>query len=120
MTPIVLDYVGDPASTDLSATAQLLTAQSAVNDGEWFQAWSFRNISIQVENMNPGDKVELRGWSKKPEPPGTEQGYFIQQIRSDGEYVIVTPPKWIKLRKTVAAGSPGPVDAFFFGAARNQ
>lgn len=120
MPPIALAYEGDPASTDLSATAQLLTGQSAVNDGEWFQAWSFRSISIQLENVNAGDKLELRGYSKKDQPANTEHGYLIQKMSQNGEFLVVTPPKWIKVRKTAAGGSPGATDAFFFGAARNQ
>lgn len=117
---VVLTYEGDPASTDLSATAQLLTGLTDVEETVWFQAWSFRNLSFQIEGMNAGDKVDLRGVSKVTQPLQTEIGFQIQNMTTNGEYLVQTPPKWIKLRRSTVGAVPGAVSAFLFGAARNQ
>lgn len=117
---VALLYEGDPASTDLSATAQLLTGQDEIEETVWFQAWSFRNISIEVTGMAAGDVVDVRGASKVTKPDQADPGFLIQKITDNGEYLVSTLPKWIKVRRPTLGASPGLVTAVFFGASRNQ
>lgn len=101
---------------------QVLTTQSAINNGSWEDASFFDKLSIQVTGLSGLDRVQIRGSNKLTKPADTDHE---QQLGSDISTAGIThfvdmSVAWVKIRKSAADVSPGSTDAFLFMRRQGQ
>ncbi len=95
-------------------TTQLLTAQTAADNGVWINARNLKIFSIHITGLSAGDTCQVRVSSAATIPSNSAHAV---QLGSDitAERIVSSSTnrfRWIKVRKSVGGGSS--TDAFLF------
>ena len=110
----MIDLVPPFQGLNTRITAQMMTAQNAVNDGEWVDFAHMGIWSIHVENISGGDVVQVRTSNALTKPAdskhGTRLGRNIVAERTVSS--ALHRFRWVKVRKF--SGTASSPDAYLF------
>lgn len=88
-----------------------------VADGGWQDGSGIAApMTVTVEGIVAGDLVQVRVTNRLAKPGTTDDGLpYGADVSVDGIVKILEPYRWIKVKRTAIAGSPGTVAVCIFG-----
>lgn len=103
------------------AEAIALENQVSTGDGPWLDFRPYVHRSVHVTGANAGDVIDLRG-SNADAPAAGDAGVtiitatapFVGGNPNEAILVDTARPRWLKVVKRVAGGSPGNTSARIF------
>ena len=111
---MAIDLVPPFQGLNTRITAQMMTAQNAVADGEWVDFAHVSTWSIHVLNVSGGDVVQIRVSNALTKPNDSDNG--VQLGRDIASERTVSSAlhrfRWVKVKK--ASGTASSPDAYLF------
>jgi len=110
----MIDLVPPFQGLNTRITAQMMTAQNAVNDGEWVDFARISIWSIHVKDVSGGDIVQVRASNALIEPDASEHGFPVGINIKDEQGVSSSSHRfrWVKVRKF--SGTASSPNAYLF------
>ena len=110
----MIDLVPPFQGLNTRITAQMMTAQNAVNDGEWVDFAHMSTWSIQVKDVSGNDVVQIRTSNELSKPDdsvnGTQLGRDITTEKTISS--ALHRFRWVKVKK--ASGTASSPNAYLF------
>ncbi len=112
---MAIDLVPPYQGLNTRITAQMLTAQNAVNDGEWVDFSKVSTWSIHVTDISGGDVVQIRVSNVLAKPADSDDGVQLgRDVKAERTISSALHRfRWVKVKK--ASGTASSPNAYLFG-----
>lgn len=93
--------------------AQMMTAQNAINDGEWVDFAHVSDFGIHIKDISGGDIVQIRVSNTIDKPDDTENGAPLgRNITTERLVLFPYRVRWCKVKKL--SGTASSPNAYLF------